>query len=111
MTGESTVDVVGMLAERRAVQRRSTLRALGLGVTAMAVESVATEAKKKRGRKRAKNRCPRQVAPCEAAFTDYCRSWGYQEECLATVRECCASLNTCDAGKAMDCFVFRFLIL
>jgi hypothetical protein len=104
------VDMMGMLAERRAVQRRNTLRALGIGVTALATGAITTEAKKKKSGRNKKNRCQRQVAPCEAAFTDLCTTRGFQEECLAAARECCASLKTCDAGEAMDCFVFRFLI-
>ena len=103
------MDMVGMLAERRAVQRRKALRALGIGVTAMAAGSVATEAKGKKGRKKAKDRCPGQVATCEAAFTGFCQDPLFQEECLAAARECCGPLKTCDAGSAMECFVFRFL--
>ncbi len=104
------MDMVSMLAERRAVQRRTALRALGIGVTAMAAGSIATEAKGKQGRKQAKDRCPKQVATCEAAFAGFCDAPTFQEECLAAVRECCAPLKTCDAGSAMDCFVFRFLV-
>jgi hypothetical protein len=104
------MDMVSMLTERRAVQRRSALRALGIGVTAMAAGSVATEAKRKKGRQKAKDRCPSQVSTCEAAFTDFCNDPMFQEECLAAVRECCAPLKTCDAGSAMECFVFRFLV-
>ena len=104
------MDMESMLAERRAVQRRNALRALGIGVTALAAGSVATDAKKrKKGQKKAKDRCPNQVAPCEAAFAGFCTDTQFQAECLASVRECCAPLTTCDAGKAMECIVFRFL--
>jgi hypothetical protein len=103
------MDMVSVLTERRAVQRRNALRALGIGVTAMAVGSVATDAKRKKGRKKAQDRCPSQVSACEAAFVDFCNDPTFQEECFASVRECCAPLKTCDAGSAMDCFVFRFL--
>lgn len=98
-----------MLAERRAVQRRSALRALGIGVTAMTAGSVVTEAKGKKGKKTAKDRCSGQVETCEAAFTGFCSDPDFQDACLATARECCASFGTCDAGSAMACFVFRFL--
>mgnify|MGYP001228364781 CR=1 FL=1 len=104
------MDIVGTQVERRAVQRRRALHALGLGVTTLAAGSVATEAKGKKGRKqKVKDRCPAQVAPCETAFTGFCGDPDFQEECLATARECCASFGTCDAGSAMACFVFRFL--
>jgi hypothetical protein len=103
------MDMVGMLAERRAVQRRSALRALGIGVTAMAAGSAATEAKGKKGKQKSKDRCPNQVPSCEAGLTGICSDPMFQEECLAAVRECCAPLRTCDAGSAMQCFVFRFL--
>jgi hypothetical protein len=104
------MDMVSMLTERRAVQRRAALRALGIGVTAVAAGSVATEAKGKRKRKKANDRCPNQVPTCEAAFADFCSDPMFQEECLAAARECCAPLKTCDAGSAFDCFVFRFLV-
>ena len=104
------MDMVSMLAERRAVQRRNALRALGIGVTALAAGSVATEAKGKKRRQKAKDRCPTQVSTCEAAFTAFCDDKLFQDECLASVRECCAPLKACDAGSAMDCFVFRFLV-
>jgi hypothetical protein len=104
---QSNMDMVSMLTERRAVQRRNALRAMGIGVTALAAGSVATEAK---GKKKAKDRCPRQVSSCEAAFAGFCSDPMFQEECLAAVRECCAPLRTCDAGSAMDCVVFRFLV-
>lgn len=103
------MDLVGMLEERRAVQRRNALRALGIGVTAMAAGPVATEAKGKKGRKKPKDRCPQQVATCEAAFTDICKDTFFQEECLAAASECCAPLATCDTSAAMDLFIFRFL--
>lgn len=103
------MDIAGTLAARRAVRRRGALQALGLGVTALAAGSVATEAKGKKGRKqKVKNRCPGQVASCETAFASFCSKPGTQEECLATARECCASFGTCDAGSAMACFVSRF---
>lgn len=104
------MELMSMLAERRAVQRRNALRALGIGVTAMAARAVATEAKGKKGRQKAKDRCPRQVPTCEAAFADFCKDPMFKEECLAAVEECCAPLKTCDAGSAMECFVFRFLV-
>lgn len=104
------MDMVSMLAERRAVQRRSALRALGIGVTAMAAGTVAAEAKGKKGRRKAKDRCPKQVASCEAALTAFCDDKLFQDDCLASARECCAPLKACDAGSAMDCFVFRFLV-
>lgn len=105
------MDMMSMLAERRAVQRRNALRALGVSVTAIATGSVATEAKGKgkKGRQKPKDRCPGQVATCEAAFADFCMDPMFQEECLASVRECCGALKTCDAGSAMECFIFRFL--
>ena len=102
------MDMMGMLSERRAVQRRSALRALGLGVTAIAAGSVANEAEGKKKRK-PKDRCPSQAAACEAAFAKFCVDPQFQEECLASARECCSPLKTCDAGTAMDCIVFRFL--
>lgn len=102
--------MMNMLAERRSVQRRTALRALGAGVTAMAAGTVATGAKGKKGRRKPKDRCPGQVATCEAAFADFCKDPMFQEECLATVGECCDPLKTCDAGSAMECFVFRFLV-
>jgi hypothetical protein len=102
------VDMMSMLAERRSVQRRSALRALGLGVTAAAAGSVVTEVEGKKKRK-PKDRCPSQVATCEAAFANFCVDPQFQEECLAAVRECCGPLKTCDAGSAVDCIVFRFL--
>ncbi len=102
------MDIVGTLAERRAVQRRGALH--GLGVTALAAGPVAAGAKRKIGRKhKVKDRCPGQVATCETAFVGFCSDPGFQEECLAAARECCASFGTCDAGSAMTCFVFRFL--
>jgi hypothetical protein len=103
------MEMMSMLAERRSVQRRIALRALGIGVTAMTAGSVATEAKGKKGRK-AKNRCAAQVSTCEAAFAEFCKDPMFQEECLAAVGECCAPLKTCDAGSAMECFVFKFLV-
>ncbi|MDQ2653737.1 MAG: hypothetical protein M3Z20_11935 [Chloroflexota bacterium] len=103
------MDMVSMLRERRTVQRRGALRALGIGVTALAAGSVATEAKRKKGRQKTKDRCPKQVSTCEAAFAGFCSDLMFQEECLAAARECCAPLKTCDAGSAMDCFIFRFL--
>ena len=104
------MDMVSVLTERRAIQRRNALRALGMGVTAMAAGSVATEAKGKKGRQKAKDRCPGQVSTCEAAIAGFCTDPMFQEDCLAAARECCAPLKTCDAGSAMDCFVFRFLV-
>ena len=104
------MDMVSALAERRAVQRRTALRALGISVTAMAAGSVTTEAKGKKGRRKAQDRCPRQVSTCEAAFADFCTDPMFQEESLAAARECCAPLKTCDAGGAMECFIFRFLV-
>lgn len=103
------MDMASMLAERRSVQRRTALRALGLGVTAMAAGSVATEAKGKKGQKKAKDRCPNQVSSCEAAFADFCKDPMFQEECLAAARESCAPLATCDTSAAMERFIFRFL--
>jgi hypothetical protein len=103
------MDMMNMLAERRSVQRRTALRALGVGVTAMAAGSAATEAKGKKGRK-TKDRCPAQISACEAAFVDFCSDPMFQEECLAAARECCAPLKECDASSAMECFVFRFLV-
>lgn len=104
------MDMMNMLAERRSVQRRTALRALGIGITAMAAGSVATEAKGKKGRRKTKDRCPGQVSTCEAAFADFCKDPMFQEECLAAVGECCGPLKSCDAGNAMECFVFRFLV-
>lgn len=108
------MDMVSMLTERRAVQRRNALRALGIGVTAVAAGTVATEAKGKKRRQKAKDRCPKQVATCEAAFASFCNEKRteerFKEECLASARECCAPLKACDAGSAMDCLVFRFLV-
>jgi hypothetical protein len=109
MTGEGNMDMVGMLAERRSVQRRTALRALGVGVTAMAAGTVASEAKGKTGRRKAKDRCPSQVSTCEAAFARSCVDPMFQEDCLAAARECCTPLKTCDAQSAMDCIIFRFL--
>ncbi|MEZ4563589.1 MAG: hypothetical protein R2853_12725 [Thermomicrobiales bacterium] len=103
------MDMASMLTERRAVQRRSAMRALGIGVIATASGSVDTGAKRKKGRQKAGDRCPKQVSTCEAAFTGFCNDPVFQEECLAAARECCAPLKTCDAGSAMECFVFRFL--
>lgn len=105
------MDMGGMLADRRAMQRRSALRALGIGVTAVATAQVAAEAKGNKNRKnhKAKDRCPGQVAPCEAAFAEICTNAMPSDECRAAVHECCASLETCDAGSTMDCIVFRFL--
>ena len=96
-----------MMTERRSVQRRSALRALGLGVTAVAAGSVASgvEGKKRKSR----DRCPGQVATCEAAFAEFCSDPVFQEECLAAARECCAPLATCDTSAAMERFIFRFL--
>ena len=104
------MDMVSMMTERRAVQRRNALRAMGIGVTALAAGSVAGEAKGKKKRKPAKDRCSKQVAACEAAFADFCNDPMFQEECLAAVRESCAPLETCDAGSAMERFIFRFLV-
>ena len=104
------MDMVSMLADRRAVQRRSALRALGLGVTALAAAPVVTDAKRKsKGKQKSKDRCPGQVSTCEAAFTDFCKDPMFQEECLAAARECCAPLATCDTSAAMERFIFRFL--
>ena len=103
------MDMMSMLAERRSVQRRTALRALGLGVSAVAAGSVASEAKGKKGRQKAKDRCPQQVSTCEAAFTSFCVDPMFQEECLASARECCSPLKNCDAQSAMDCIIFRFL--
>lgn len=104
------MNIVSLLSERRALQRRTALRALGAGVTAMAAGSVATEAKGKKGHRTTRDRCPGQVSTCEAAFAGFCNDPMFQEECLAAARACCAPLKTCDAGSAMDCFVFRFLV-
>ena len=106
------MDLVSMLSERRAVKRRNALRALGIGVTSLAAVPLATEAKGKGGKRRqkAKDRCPNQVATCNAAFTTYCEDRLFGAECLSAARTCCASLQTCDAGSAMDCFILHFLV-
>ena len=106
------MDLMTMLAERRAVQRLSALRALGLGVSSLAAVPVATEAKGKggKGRRKAKDRCPGQVATCDAAFTSYCDGRLFEAECLSAAQACCASLKTCDAASAMDCFILHFLV-
>lgn len=104
------MDMVSTMTERRAIQRRNALRAMGIGVTALVAGSVAGEAKGKKKRKPAKDRCPKQVAACEAAFVDFCKDSNVQEECLAAARESCAPLKTCDAGSAMESLIFRFLV-
>ena len=65
--------------------------------------SVTAEASKDTCRKKAERRCKKQVASCITGLTSRCNG---NSVCLAKTQQCCPLLESCDATKFLDCFLF-----
>jgi hypothetical protein len=92
-----------------AQDRRRSLKTMSVAALAALGLAPHLAAAKGKAGKAAKKKCKKQVAPCEAAFAETCAGVMGAEECRNSVAECCASLGSCNAGAAMECFVTLLL--
>jgi hypothetical protein len=87
--------------------RRSSLKALALGIAAVGAAPRVAGAKSKAGKK-AKKQCKKQVAPCVSQLQALCDP--ANTDCLNNAVECCGFLGTCNANAAIDCIIGAFII-
>ena len=81
------------------VDRKTSLKALGAALAALAARPMASEAKKSCGKK-CNQKCAAQVSPCQEYWTGYCDDDG---DCRDYFHACCASLATCQGAAYFAC--------
>jgi len=86
-----------------ALSRRGSLLALGGLALATAIPASTAKAAKGKNRKKRKQICQRQIAPCEAFFAALCFG---DPACEAEFFPCCAPLADCDSAGVLECLFF-----
>jgi CelD/BcsL family acetyltransferase involved in cellulose biosynthesis len=99
----NTIDALARSAEP-APDRRAALKTAGAAtIGAILAAPAAAGARRndgKKGHKKARKRCKRQVRQCRAFVLAECAD---DQECQATFLRCCGFLATCNAGATLRC--------
>jgi hypothetical protein len=94
---EASVDVARF---SHPVDRKTSLKALGASLAALAAtRPLAGEAKKSCGKK-CNQKCAAQVSPCQEYWTGYCDE---DAECRNYFQACCGSLASCLGDAYFAC--------
>ena len=87
---EGTMDSLALLVSRLPVGARAAARAA----------SVSASARRGSVKKKARQKCKRQVGQCQALVRVQCEG---DQECLDRILPCCVLLGTCDFAGFLVC--------
>lgn len=101
----------------QALDRKASLRLLGVAAVAAATQQIPEAAAKKGKNKGSNQLCFRQRDPCLLFIQTICQQRRLAEakiaivdtteECVAALKKCCDQISRCELGDGLECIVTK----